>query len=121
MDILLDSETHDVVFVNGGAPVTSTEQDNVAQRLKITLQTFLGEWFLDTNVGVPYFESIFGKVVNKGSVDLILQNKILADAGVIEMVSFSSSVDTATRVYSMTFSVRTSEGVTDTQEFTLGI
>jgi hypothetical protein len=120
MDILLDTETHDIVFINGAAPVTTTQQINVAQRLKIMLQTFLGEWFLNTEIGVPYFESIFGKVVNKSSVDLILQNKILSDPGVIEMVSFDSSVDSAARVYTMSFRVRTSEGVTDTLTFELG-
>lgn len=120
MDILLNTDTHDIVFVNGTAPVTTTQQINVAQRLKITLQTFLGEWFLNTDLGVPYFEAIFGKVVNKSSVDLILQDKILSDPGVIEMVSFDSSID-ASRTYSMSFRVRTSEGVTDELNFTLGI
>lgn len=121
MDILLHPETHDVVFVNGDAPVTNTIQTSVAQRLKITLQTFLGEWFLNTEVGVPYFEGIFGKVFNKSAVDLILQNKILEDPGVIEMVSFESSIDNQRRTYSMNFRVRTSEGVTDTVTFNLGL
>jgi hypothetical protein len=92
----------------------------VAQRLKITLQTFLGEWFLNTTVGVPYFEAIFGKVKSKSSIDLLLQEKILADPGVIEMVSFESELDNSKRVYSMDFRVRTSEGVTDDISITLG-
>lgn len=121
MDILLDADTHDVVFVNGGAPVTTTIRVGVAQRLKVSLQTFLGEWFLNTDVGVPYFEAIFGKVFNKNSVDLILQNKILEDPGVIEIISFDSSIDNQRRTYSMTFSVRTSEGATDEVTFNLGI
>ena len=121
MDILLDVDTHDLVFINGAAPVTTTIQIGVAQRLKIMLQTFLGEWFMNTDTGVPYFEEIFGKVINKASVDLILQNKILEDPGVIEMVSFDSSIDNQRRTYSMTFRVRTSEGVTDAATFNLGL
>ena len=121
MDILLDVDTHDLVFINGETPVTPTIRTSVAQRLKIMLQTFLGEWFMDIDSGVPYFESIFGKVLNKSAVDLILQSKILEDPGVIEIVSFDSSVDNQRRIYSMSFRVRTSEGVTDTATFNLGL
>ena len=121
MDILLNPDTHDVEFVNGDCPVTTTIQLGVAQRLKIMLQTFLGEWFLNTDTGIPYFEAIFGKVRSKSSVDLILQEKILSDPGVIEMVEFESELDGARRVYSMRFKVRTSEGVTDDITLTLGV
>lgn len=50
-DILLD-ETGDLPnfpqFANG-TPIT-------AQRIKMRLQTFLGEWILDAGVGMPYHE-----------------------------------------------------------------
>lgn len=121
MDILLDSDLHDVVFVNGACPTTTTIQTGVAQRLKLLLQTFLGEWFLNTEVGVPYFEGVFGKVKSKSSVDLIFQEKILSDPGVIEIVEFNSDLDNARRTYSMTFRVRTSEGVTDDITLQLGV
>lgn len=29
--------------------------DNVAQQIRITLRTQLGEWFLNTNFGLPYY------------------------------------------------------------------
>ena len=29
--------------------------DNVAQQIRITLRTELGEWFLNTNFGLPYY------------------------------------------------------------------
>lgn len=120
MDILIDKDSNDIVFLNGACPTTATIQIGVAQRLKVTLQTFLGEWFLNTDTGVPYFEAIFGKIKSKGSIDLVLQEKILADPGVIEMVEFESSLDNARRIYSMSFKVRTSEGVTDEISITLG-
>jgi hypothetical protein len=120
MDILVDEKTNDIVFINGESPVTTTIRIGVAQRLKVTLQTFLGEWFLDTDLGVPYFESIFGKVSSKSSVDLILQEKILADEGVIEITSFTSSLSAATRVYTMSFAVLTNEGPTDVIDIVLG-
>lgn len=35
--------------------------DGLVQRLKIRLQVFLGEWFLDVDRGVPYFQEILEK------------------------------------------------------------
>lgn len=108
MDLLLDTATNDLVFINGVATVAQTQSEIVAQRLKITLYTFLGEWFLDTTLGVPYFQQIFGKGRTKQTVDVIFQNIIAADPGVIEIREFSSVMDTAGRGYTMTFAVRVS-------------
>lgn len=109
MDLLLDRDSHDIVFINGACPVTQDMRDIVAQRLKITLYTFLGEWFLDPTVGIPYYEQIFGKVRSKATIDIIFQNIIQADPDVIEILSFTSSLDASTRRYGMTFTVRVAD------------
>jgi hypothetical protein len=109
MDLLLNTDTGDMVYVNGGAPVTQHTADVVAQRLRITLYTFLGEWFLDETVGVPYFQQIFGKLRTKASVDLIFQQIITNDHDVIEILTFDSTLDRGARGYSMTFQVRVSD------------
>lgn len=120
MDLLLDSLTHDLVFVNGKATVTQTQSEIVAQRLKITLYTFLGEWFLDTSIGVPYFQQILGKNRSKNAVDIIFQNIIAADPGVIEIREFESTMDN-TRGYTMTFSVRVTGNEVATVNISLGL
>jgi hypothetical protein len=33
--------------------------DAVAQHLRIRLRFYLGEWFLDTRVGIPFYTQIF--------------------------------------------------------------
>lgn len=111
MDLLLDPITNDLVFVNGKATVTQTQSEIVTQRLKITLSTFLGEWFLDTSIGVPYFQQIFGKGRTKSAVDVIFQRIIANDPGVIEIRNFSSVLDSGGRGYSMVFTVRVANDV----------
>lgn len=108
MDLLLDTTTGDLVFINGVCPVTQHQADIVAQRLRIKLYTFYGEWFLNTTIGVPYIQQIFGKVRSKPTVDLIFQGLIAADPGVIEILSFTSEI-TSERGYTMTFSVRVAD------------
>ena len=111
MDLLLDPITHDLVFVNGESPVTQTQAEIVAQRLKITLYTFLGEWFLDRTIGVPYFQQIFGKGRTNSAVDVIFQRFISNDPGVIEIREFQSTLEPQGRGYVMTFSVRVANNV----------
>lgn len=111
MDLLLDPITNDLVFVNGQATVTQTQSEIVAQRLKITLYTFLGEWFLDTTVGVPYFQQIFGKGRSKAAIDVIFQRFISNDPGVIEIREFSSVLEPQGRGYVMVFTVRVADNV----------
>ncbi|MNF38537.1 hypothetical protein D3C85_736020 [compost metagenome] len=119
MDILLDPITHDVVYVNGASLVTQSPQDIVAQRLKIKLQTFLGEWFLDLEIGIPYFQQILTKVRSKSVVDTIFQAAILEDEGVIEMISYTSTLDSATRGFDLSFVVRVASGDIVPIDFTL--
>lgn len=96
----------DLVFVNGECPVTDENRLVVAQRLTISLRTFLSEWFLDVNYGVPYWERILGKKTTKNTVDRILQTEILKVQGVLEITEFNSTLSRS-REYSMSFRVRT--------------
>lgn len=110
MDLLL--ENNDIVFINGECPVTYNQRDVVAQRLKITLQTFLEEWFLDLDVGIPYFQRVFQKHSNKTSVDAIFQQAIIDDPGVIELLSYRSTLNAAKRGFSVEFEVRVLDNTT---------
>ncbi len=122
MDLLLDPNTNDLVFKNGAITVTSSQSEIVAQRLKVTLYTFLGEWFLDDEVGVPYFQQIFGKARSKATVDVIFQNIISKDPGVVEIREFNSTLDNPSRGYSMSFKVRVSDGtITDNITINVGL
>lgn len=110
MDLLLDMTTGDLIFHNGPLVKEYTTQpfvQVVAQRLFILLRTFEGEWFMDLTHGVPYWDWL-GRKVTKQTVDLVLQQEILAENGVKEITSFSSTL--VNRKYSAQFKVRVSTG-----------
>lgn len=104
------------MFTNGPPAVTSTPTENVAQRLKIKLLTFKGEWFQNILYGVPYRQDILGHKVSKTRVDRIFQEAILEERGVKEIVSFESFL--SGRTYNMKFSVRADSGLTVPVEIT---
>lgn len=116
MDLKLDGDSHDLLFVNGECPVTTESREVVAQRLTIRLNSFFGEWFLNTKYGVPWFERILGRKTSKAGVDRILQEQILQERGVLEITSFTSTFKN--REYSMSFRVRTN-GNQVTEEITI--
>lgn len=59
--LLLDNSTGDLVLdVNGNVAVAS-EPYSLAQDAASAIKTFLGECYLDTTLGVPWFQQIFGK------------------------------------------------------------
>lgn len=105
MDLLLNRTTGDAVFVNGTTSVVSEAGENVAQRLYIMLRTFAGEWYLNIDHGIPYFQSILGKKNTRQAIDLIFQQKILAEEGVQEILEFSSNLS-SDRIYTMNFKVK---------------
>lgn len=111
MDLLLDPVVHDIVWNNGTLTREYTTQpytQTVAQRLKIRLLSFRGEWFINTEYGVPYWQEILGKKPGKSRVDNIFQEQILLEDGVKEIVTFSSTF--INRQYSLTFSVKVVSG-----------
>lgn len=116
MDILINTSRisptfGDSVWRNGPLRKEETTQpftQTVAQRLMIRLQTFEGEWFMDTTYGVPYWQRILGKKPTQSAVDQILQQEILEENGVKELTYFQSSFQN--RIYSASFKVRVVTG-----------
>jgi len=102
----------DIIWRNGPLRKEETTQpltETVGRRLKIRLQTFLGEWFINTVYGVPWWQRLLGiKQTSKAAADLIFQQQILAEEGVKEIVTFNSTF--VNRKYSLSFSVRVVTG-----------
>lgn len=111
MDFKLNSQ-NDIIWHNGPLlkeDTTQTQVEVTGQRLKILLQSWLGEWFLDTTYGIPYSQRIIAiKQTSKASTDLILQQKVLSDAGVKEIISWDSTF--INRKYTLVFQVRVIDG-----------
>ena len=92
----IDSVTGDLDF-SGGTMQVVDDAPAIAQAVKIGLSTFLTEWFLDLEVGIPYYEQIFVKAPNFPAVREIFRRDILDTPGVNEVLSLDLNYTNATR------------------------
>ena len=104
-DILLDPLTGDIATVNCSPILTTNIIELVSQRLKIRLNTFLGEWFYNANVGVPYFEEVLTKRFDKSIVDSLLRSVILETEDVVNIVKFEGVFIPELRTYKIDYAV----------------
>lgn len=105
------NDSHDLMFVDGDLVLTKTESESLAQRLKIKLLSFEGDWFLNLNEGIPYHQKIFLKQTPKATIDLIFKRAILEEEDVLALLEFSSTIDARYRIYSLNFKIRSANGV----------
>lgn len=128
IDVLLDPVTHDIVIENGDA-VLASGLDAVSQQIKIALLMVKGEWFMDLEDGVPYFEragipasrALMGSRYNSNRAVAEFRKAILKVSDVVRITSLSATFAASTRTLSIRFTVRTSFGdtVADTLERTI--
>lgn len=109
MDFKL-GEDGDIMIRGGKFTLLDTIQEAVRQRLQITLNTFQGEWFLNTQFGIPYKQRILAKGLSKKEVDAIFIAEINKDPDVIKILYFSSTYNSLKRGYDLVFEVLTTDG-----------
>jgi len=114
-DIALSAETHDLVIQNGDILLIDNAE-RVGQQIKIKLRSFLGEWFLDTTYGVPYWEDILIKNPSLDHIRNILRQQILSVTDVKSVTSLTLSLDKKTRSLTVSFECDTTYGLVTSKE-----
>jgi hypothetical protein len=86
----------------------------VGQIVKTSLLLWLGEWYLDTSVGMPWIQGVLGKH-NLATADLTVQDYILGVPGVTDISVYTSVGEQPQRVYLANCSIDTQYGKTQVQ------
>jgi hypothetical protein len=81
--------------------------DQVAQNITIRLKLIYGEWFLNTQLGVPWFEKVFIKNPDLSAIDIIIKSVIAETPEVTGIVAYVSSINRARRSLVISFQVTT--------------
>ena len=80
----------------------------IEQRLQQNLQFFLGEWFLNTALGIPWLEMVFVKGVAASLIEAVFKEAILNTQGVIGLERFDPlEYEPSSRELTVNFTVRT--------------
>ena len=85
----------------------------VAQRIAITLRAFKGEYFLNTEFGTPWYQTVLRKGVSKNLIDGQLRSVITSVEGVLQLIEYSSEISTVARLLTVNFKARVDDGVLD--------
>lgn len=82
MSYFLQDGTGDLLLTtrNGAKGLTLSSDSSAAAAQKLTNRflLFLGEWFLDTTIGLPYYQAIAVKNPNKKVLKQLFQQVILS-------------------------------------------
>ena len=120
-DLALSTVDDDLLIENDNLSIIDGTA-GYEQNLVIRLRFFKGDWFLDQRLGVPYYDDIFLKNPDLILVRTIFREVILETAGTDSIERFDLSVDSATRIMSLSFTVKliTGEIVDFSREFLIG-
>ncbi len=98
-----------------------TGGDEILQRLWIRLNRELGEWFLNTEAGLPWYQDGYGmlgaKPNRKNDCDLLIRQEIADTEGVEAVLKFKSQYFAGARLYSVYCAVLLSMGSTAVLNF----
>lgn len=108
MDLQLNGSS---LVVENGDLVIVDGIEAIAQDVTARLRFFLGEWFLDTRVGIPFYQRILVKNPSMPDVIAILTQVVRNTAGILEITEgLSYSYSGATRTMTVSFKAKTTSG-----------
>lgn len=108
---IIKSGTHDLLVLPSGLAQTT---DSLAQRIDIRLRTFLGEHWLNPELGIPWFRDFLTKAPDLAVCRQVLWDTILGVRGVRTINGLDLAINKATRVLTVTFAVNGIDSFTST-------
>ena len=99
----------DLAIQNNNLALTTNDSDQeIEQRIRQNLLTYLGEWFLDITIGIPYLQLVYQKGVPAIMIEAAFKDVITNTPWVAALTQFDPiDLDSATRRLTVNFSVRT--------------
>ena len=114
-DLALNVDSWDLVFQDNDLLLIDNAE-RIGQQIKITLQFWFEEWFLDTTQGIPYLQYICIKNPNLQHIRQIFRKAILSVEGVEYVNELTLSVDAKQRILTVNYTANTSAGLLTRKE-----
>ncbi|HGX9415032.1 hypothetical protein ACTZHC_10995 [Escherichia coli] len=101
----------DYTFGQGDGTFLANSPECVAQAVKTRFELWKGQWFLDTEEGTPYIQSVLGKQ-RPEVYNLAIRDRISSTPGVLSILSFDTVNSGTTRRVTFTSTINTIYGQT---------
>jgi hypothetical protein len=99
----------DYDYTNNKIDIAENDQE-IGQRLKLRLKRFLGEWFLNNELGIPYFEEVLVKNPDLDSIKQIFRKEIEETEGVLNIIKLNTELIREDRKLKIDFTVKLNNG-----------
>lgn len=99
-DLYMDG--NQIAVVNGG--------EEVVQQVRSRLLFYLDEWFLDTTVGLPYFQKFYTNPADLAGIESRIKSEIISTDGILNLLSFEYDFNRKTRQFAVNFEAETIYG-----------
>lgn len=105
-DLLLTDDEDLYLSASGDVEFT----DSVIQAIKIRLKWFEGEWRINPDYGMPYYDDVFVKNPSVALLESRIRKEILTVDEVVSVDSVSVGIDSETRKATVKFTATTTDG-----------
>ena len=89
--------------VSTGSFVSLTGPEYAKQKIAQRFKLLLGEWFLDTTKGVPWFQSVLVKNPNLELIKSLFRDEILAVPGIVGVKDIEAMFTPSIRTLSLAY------------------
>jgi hypothetical protein len=110
-DFAITTQGNSFLRANKGFRFTEDRLEYLSQKVRCAISLFLGEWYLNVNLGVPYIPKFGNKQEHRPLIESVLQERITGVEGVKRLTYFTSRLDSAKRTLSIKFTAETDAGV----------
>lgn len=108
--------SNDGFIIKNGDIIIIDGAEAVRQKLELSLTLWYGEWFLDTEKGMPYLTDVLGKQMLLTSVIAVIKMKIMEVEGITKIEKFLYEFDRKNRKLNIDFSVLTEYGIIEVKK-----
>lgn len=109
--MILETDNNQDLFVRDGDLATVEGIDEIKQLVGDTLRSFEGDWFLDLELGMPYFQTIFKKATSIADIESVYLDAISSIDGILDITKFDLDYASGERTLNVTFTAVTSDGI----------
>lgn len=104
------------LVVEGGDLQLARGAAAIVQSVRIAMGFFAGEWFLDLDAGVPYYQEVLVKTPNINVLQGIFKDAILSVPGISDITTLNLSFDAASRTLTVEYTAVSDVGLIGSTE-----